>query len=91
MWYKLIIGAIIIINGYDASVKREIIKKEGFMKKANLDIRTKAKECGVYLWQIADAIGIQESRFCKLMRSELPLDEKQKILAAIEELAKEGC
>lgn len=59
------------------------------MKKANLDIRTKAKECGVYLWQIADAVGIQESRFCKIMRSELPADEKQKILAVIESLAKE--
>lgn len=57
------------------------------MKKANLDIRKLAKDSGVYLWQIAEALGIQESNFCKALRSELSDSEKEKIYSVIEQLA----
>lgn len=57
--------------------------------KANMKIREKAKNSGVRLWQIADALGIQESMFSKRLRNELPEDEQERILAIIDKLAKE--
>lgn len=59
------------------------------MGKANMEIRNKAKEEGVFLWEIADELRIQESRFSKILRKELPAEEKERILSAIERLAKE--
>lgn len=55
--------------------------------KANLKIREKARNSGVHLWQIADALGMQESSFSKKLRKELPDDEQKKILEIIRELA----
>lgn len=60
------------------------------MNKANIDIRNAAKQKGVFLWEVAEELKIQESRFSKILRKELPLEEKERILAAIEKLAKEG-
>ena len=57
--------------------------------KANMKIREKAINNGVRLWQIADALGIQESMFSKKLRKELEEDEQAKILSIIDELAKE--
>ena len=39
--------------------------------KANMKIREEARNSGVRLWQIADALGIQESMFSKKLRKEL--------------------
>lgn len=55
----------------------------------NKDIRNLAKASGVFLWQIADAMGIAESTFMRKLRKEFPPEEQEKILAIIEELAKE--
>lgn len=57
--------------------------------KANMKIREKAINNGVRLWQIADALGIQESMFSKKLRKELEEEEQAKILSIIDELAKE--
>lgn len=57
--------------------------------KANMKIREKAKCSGVRLWQIADALDIQESMFSKKLRNELSEDEQERILAIIDKLAKE--
>ena len=57
--------------------------------KANMKIREKAINNGVRLWQIADALGIQESMFSKKLRKELEEKEQAKILSIIDELAKE--
>lgn len=57
--------------------------------KANMKIRENAKNGGVRLWQIADALGMQESLFSKKLRKELPEDEQEVILNIIEALAKE--
>ncbi|MCM1543806.1 MAG: hypothetical protein NC110_00760 [Ruminococcus sp.] len=54
---------------------------------ANKDIRAKAKEKGVYLWKIADILGVCDMTFTRKMRHELPEDEKAKIFAIIDELA----
>lgn len=58
--------------------------------KANASIREKAKCYGVRLWQIADALGMQESFFSKKLRKEIPADEKEKIMTIIEQLSKEN-
>lgn len=57
----------------------------------NMDIRQAAADAGVRLWQIADAIGLNDGNFSRKLRKELPEDEKQKIFGIIEDLAKEGC
>lgn len=57
--------------------------------KANMKIREKAINNGVRLWQVADALGIQESMFSKKLRKELEEEEQAKILSIIDELAKE--
>lgn len=55
---------------------------------SNQDIRQAAKSCGVCHWQIADALGIAEGTFSRLLRHELAADEKQRILKIIQKLAK---
>ena len=57
----------------------------------NLDVRQAAASAGVRLWQIANAIGLNDGNFSRKLRKELPIDEKQKIFGIIERLAKEGC
>ncbi len=56
----------------------------------NKDIRNAAGSYGIKLWQVAEAIGMNEFAFSRKLRKELPQAEKEKILAAIEKLAKEG-
>lgn len=59
------------------------------MIKANMDIRQAARTKGVYLWRIADHLGLQDSNFARILRKELAADEKTKIFAIIDTLAKE--
>ena len=58
--------------------------------KNNATIRNEAKRRNVRLWQIAEALGVQESFFSKKLRKELPQDEQEKILIIIDNLAKEA-
>lgn len=55
----------------------------------NMDIRQAAAGAGVRLWQIADAIGLNDGNFSRKLRKELPEDEKRKIFGIIENLSKE--
>lgn len=56
----------------------------------NNDIRKAAKVAGVFLWQIAEELGMTDGNFSRRLRKELPAAEKEKIFAIIERLAKEG-
>lgn len=56
----------------------------------NKDIRNAAGGHGIRLWQVAEALGMNESAFSRKLRKELPQEEKEKILDVIEKLAKEG-
>ena len=56
---------------------------------ANVEIRKAAKCAGVYLWQIAERIGINDGNFSRKLRRELPMEEKEKILSVISNLAAE--
>lgn len=54
---------------------------------ANSDIKSRAKERGVRLWQIAERLKINDGNFSRRLRRELTEDEKKKIFAIIDELA----
>ena len=56
----------------------------------NIDIRNAIKKARLFCWEVAEELGISESYFSRKLRKELPQDEKARILAAIEKLAKEG-
>ena len=53
----------------------------------NQDIRRAAAGNGVFLWQVADVMGIADSSLSRKMRKELPEDEKRKIFGIIQDLA----
>lgn len=55
----------------------------------NKEIRDAAKERKVKMWQIAEALGIQDSAFSRKLRHELPQEEKEKILAIIDRMDRE--
>ena len=55
----------------------------------NEELKLKAAGAGVKLWQIAEALGIADCAFSRKLRRELPDEEKEKILAIIDELKKE--
>lgn len=55
----------------------------------NQDIRRAAAGAGVKLWQVAEALGIADTTFCRRLRHELPPEEKERIFSAIRSLAGE--
>ena len=56
---------------------------------ANTEIKTKAKENKVCLWEIAERLGLVDTSFSRKLRRELPADEKRHIFALIDEIAAE--
>ena len=57
--------------------------------KNNLDIRRRAEENAVLLWQIAEELGISDSSFSRQLRKELPQETKDSIFSIIDKIAKE--
>lgn len=53
----------------------------------NKEVRTYAKEKGVYLWEIAEVLHINDGNFSRKLRKELPEAQKQEIIQIIDELA----
>ena len=58
-------------------------------KHENDDIRKAAKDAGIYLWQVAEKLGLRDNNFSRKLRHELPDGEKVTILRIIAELSKE--
>ncbi len=58
--------------------------------KANHEIRAAAKNAGVFLWQVADRLGYQDSNFSKMLRRELPKEKQEQVMAAITEIQMEA-
>lgn len=52
----------------------------------NMDVRMRAKQCRVTLWEIADRLGICDITLNRRLRHELPEEQKQEIFAIIEKL-----
>ena len=55
----------------------------------NQEIRSKAAGSGVKLYKVAEAIGVRDSAFSRMLRKELPEEKKAQILAIIDRLAQE--
>lgn len=55
----------------------------------NKSIKEYAIKKKVYLWQIAKKLGVTDSTFSKKLRNELDEETKTKILAIIDEIARE--
>ena len=60
------------------------------MKKANMVIREQAAQAGVYLWQVAARLNLNDGNFSRKLRMELPAEEQERILEIIAELAREA-
>lgn len=56
------------------------------MIQRNTEIRAAAKSAGVFLYEIAEKLGVSEPTFNRYLRKELPEGMKAKALAAIEEI-----
>jgi len=54
----------------------------------NQDIREAVRQAGLYLWQVAEMYGVNDSNFSRLLRRELDADTKAKIYNIIAELSK---
>lgn len=54
---------------------------------ANTDIRETAKKKDVRLWEIAEYLNVSDPTMTRKLRRELPTNEKQRILAIIDEIA----
>ncbi len=55
----------------------------------NMEVRNHAKETGVRLWEIADRYGVNDGNFSRKLRRELPVEERERILRLIDEIAAE--
>ena len=59
------------------------------MRKLNRDIRDYAAAHGIWLWLVAERVGLSDYRLSRLMRRELSPDFKAKLFEAIDQLATE--
>ena len=57
------------------------------VKLKNSKVRLAAMEAGVKLWQVAERLGINDGNLSRKLRRELPLEEQDRILEIIQELA----
>ncbi len=57
------------------------------MVRKNNDIREHAKNNGVYLWEVADCMGIVDSALSRKLRKELSAAEKKRIFDIIDTIA----
>ena len=56
---------------------------------SNKDIRSRALVCDVPLWKVAEKMGIADTSLSRKLRKELPIEEKARIFAIIDEIAAE--
>lgn len=57
---------------------------------SNADVRTAAKNAGVFLYQIAAAMGISEPTMTRKLRFELSDKEKEPFFEAIKQISSEN-
>lgn len=59
------------------------------IEKANKDIRRTLERENIYQWQVAEKLGMQDSNFSKLLRTEMTENKKRDVLLAIKQIIKE--
>lgn len=57
------------------------------MERANKDVRQYAKGKEVFLWQIANAMGVSEPTVTRMFRTEMTPEKKAEIRAIIDRVA----
>lgn len=57
--------------------------------KANCEIRSECRKCGIKLWELAAWIGISEATMTRKLRQELPSEQRDHILSMICKLAEQ--
>lgn len=55
------------------------------MVQRNMDIRQAIKKSNLFVWQVAEKLGVHENTFYRTLRKELSSEEKQRIMTAISE------
>lgn len=55
----------------------------------NVEIRNTAKKSGVFLYELAERLGVAESTMTRLLRKELSDSKKQELLSNIADIASE--
>lgn len=56
------------------------------MELQNKDIRFAIAEAGIKQWQVAEVYGLHEGNFSRLLRKELDITDKKRILMIIDKL-----
>lgn len=54
----------------------------------NLDVRRMLKDRRVYMWEVAERLGIHEITLYRWFRQELPEDKKARIRSAVDEIVR---
>lgn len=54
----------------------------------NQDIKQEIKAAGLFFYQIAEQLGMNDGNFSRLLRHELPQEKKEQIRGIIQQLAK---
>ena len=70
-------------------VDESIVTKKGGVNlavKKNLRIRKLVSDAGMYLWELADAVGVSPTTLSTWLRHTLTPDKEQRILNAIDKL-----
>ena len=63
--------------------------QKNIARSENTELRAYAKEKRVFLWQVADAIGVSEATLIRWFRFPLSEDKKAAFIKAVDELSKE--
>lgn len=58
-------------------------------RKRNRDVRSVLKQKHVFQWEVAERLGVHETTVIRWMRTEMPEDKKQAIIAAAVAIAAE--
>ena len=59
------------------------------MHKTNHELREYARQNGVCMWQLADFLGLGETKLCRLLRYPLSANESEKYFKAIDAIINE--
>jgi hypothetical protein len=58
------------------------------MKRRNEDLREQAVRLRIRLWEVAEALGMSDTKLSVMLRYELTRRQRDKVLKAIEEIAR---
>lgn len=74
-------------TNYIAETKKTKTKKRNLKTSRNIEIKSYARLKKVYLWEIADQLGISDATMSRKLRYELSGEEKELIVSIIDEIS----